>query len=92
MSTGRETQLQESAYELGPFRDEFVAMSDGVRLMTHVWIPKGQGPWPAILVRNPYVDGGNFKDPSLRLVTYGYAVVLQECRAGALPRSSGGPT
>jgi hypothetical protein len=47
-------------------------MNDGVRLMTHVWLPKGQGPGQAILVRNPYVDDGNFKDPSLlRLVTYG---------------------
>jgi uncharacterized protein len=81
MTTDRETRLQEPEYELGPCRGEFVAMSDGVRLMTHVWIPKGQGPWPAILVRNPYVDGGNVKDPSLlQFVTYGYAVVLQECR------------
>jgi hypothetical protein len=31
-----------------------VPMSDGAKLATDVYLPKGDGPWPAILTRTPY--------------------------------------
>ncbi|RXZ79523.1 CocE/NonD family hydrolase [Paenibacillaceae bacterium] len=68
-------------HELGEMRDERVAMRDGVRLMTHVWLPQGEGPWPVIVQRNPYVNADNVRDPGLMIfVRYGFAVVHQECR------------
>ena len=31
-----------------------VAMRDGVRLATDVYLPEGDGPWPVIFLRFPY--------------------------------------
>ncbi|BBI31708.1 CocE/NonD family hydrolase [Cohnella abietis] len=73
--------MPEPGYSHGEYKKEFVEMSDGIRLVTHVWLPSGKGPWPTILVRNPYVDGEDVRDPSLlQFVEHGYAIVLQECR------------
>jgi len=73
--------LPEPTHEFGLYQPIFVTMRDGIRLKTHVWLPNGEGPWPVILMRNPYVDGGDVYDPSfVQFVRYGYAVVLQECR------------
>ncbi len=33
---------------------DMVAMRDGVRLATDVYVPEGDGPWPVILERTPY--------------------------------------
>jgi len=35
-------------------RTEMVAMRDGVRLATDIYLPSGKGPWPVVLVRTPY--------------------------------------
>jgi predicted acyl esterase len=32
---------------------QMVAMSDGVKLATDVYLPKGDGPFPTILMRTP---------------------------------------
>ena len=34
--------------------DEMVAMRDGVKLATSIFLPEGKGPWPVVLVRTPY--------------------------------------
>lgn len=34
-----------------------IPMRDGARLATHVYFPDGPGPWPVVLVRNPYGKG-----------------------------------
>jgi len=62
---------------------EMVAMRDGVKLATDVYIPEAQnnsgGPWPVILMRTPYN-----KDPmgaqSRQWITNGYVFVVQDCR------------
>ncbi|MGD9599219.1 MAG: CocE/NonD family hydrolase [Steroidobacteraceae bacterium] len=73
---------------------ERVAMRDGVRLATDVYLPQGGGPWPALLERTPYGrQGTNHADRSLadpvprpkpeiavQFVRAGYAYVLQDCR------------
>ncbi|MBJ6364298.1 CocE/NonD family hydrolase [Paenibacillus sp. GCM10012307] len=74
-------ELPKARSVIGERRDIQVQMQDGVRLMTHLWLPEGDGTWPVILVRNPYVDGDFVPDPEMVLFAeYGYAVVIQECR------------
>lgn len=62
-----------------------VAMRDGVRLATDVYVPLlGTGPWPAILVRTPYGRGlGASLDEVLTLLSEalgGYVLVVQDMR------------
>jgi putative CocE/NonD family hydrolase len=63
-----------------------VPMRDGVALATNVWLPRGPGPFPALLVRTPYGkdDAGLYGNPKLpdvfALVEAGYAVVAQDVR------------
>lgn len=55
-----------------------VAMRDGVKLETHIYLPEGKGPWPTIVVRDPYSYS---KYLTCRLyVRYGYACVHQDVR------------
>lgn len=58
-----------------------VKMQDGVQLNTRIYTPAGKGPWPVILVRNPYSGLLPYLDlTALILNEYGYVVVLQDCR------------
>ena len=40
---------------------QMVAMSDGVKLATSVFLPEGNGPWPAVLARTPYNKAGSVR-------------------------------
>ncbi len=55
-----------------------VAMRDGVKLATDVYLPEGQGPWPVILTRTPY-NKSRFNQ-SVQWTSNGYAYVVQDCR------------
>ncbi len=60
-----------------------LAMRDGIRLDTNVWLPPGStGPVPAILLRTPYKEStmGFRRLGVLRYVEAGYAVVIQQIR------------
>ncbi len=57
-----------------------VAMRDGVRLSTNVFLPGEHGPFPAILVRTPYNKGTALNDTYRAFVGRGYAVVIQDVR------------
>ncbi|MEB3199075.1 MAG: CocE/NonD family hydrolase [Synechococcaceae cyanobacterium] len=35
-------------------RELWMPCADGVRLATRLWIPEGAGPWPVLLMRQPY--------------------------------------
>jgi uncharacterized protein len=67
-------------------KDIMVPMRDGVQLATDAWVPVGDGPFPALLVRLPYGKDmtGLFAYGLLpnifTLVEAGYAVVYQDCR------------
>lgn len=65
----------------GEIDETRVEMRDGILLATRVYQPQGEGPWPTVLIRNPYVQMnsivGSWCD---RLVRYGYACVLQDVR------------
>lgn len=60
-----------------------VAMRDGVRLATDVYVPPGEGPFPTVLIRLPYDKSGEFSfmaQIAERLTPMGLAVVVQDVR------------
>lgn len=61
-----------------PVRHVKVAMRDGAGLATQIFLPVGQGPWPVVVVRDPYsfAHYGSCKV----WVRYDYACVYQEVR------------
>jgi hypothetical protein len=58
-------------------------MRDGTVLYADVYRPKGAGPWPVLLIRQPYdktqPEGISYIHPSW-YARYGYMVVSQDCR------------
>ena len=59
----------------------FIEMRDGTRLAANVYLPKGQGPWPVIISRTPYLKEGSFMSRGVeRYTDAGYAYVLQDVR------------
>jgi putative CocE/NonD family hydrolase len=60
-----------------------VSMRDGVQLDTSVYLPKGPGPFPAIVVRSPYPNARPDEPGAAfdrKLMERGYALVLQNER------------
>ncbi len=55
-----------------------VRMRDGVELSTQVFLPEGEGPWPVIVVRDPYSFSQYLSCKVF--VRYDYACVYQEVR------------
>ncbi|RED41834.1 CocE/NonD family hydrolase [Paenibacillus sp. VMFN-D1] len=73
--------LPETRTAFGELRNYDIAMRDDIHLRTRVFLPKGSGPWPAILMRNPYPHVMPYLQATATVWTrYGYAVVLQDCR------------
>lgn len=64
--------------------DTMIAMRDGVRLHTKIFVPKNQvGPLPIIMKRTPYgIENapGNFNSYMKDLVTDGYSFAFQDIR------------
>jgi predicted acyl esterase len=57
-----------------------VAMADGVKLATDVYLPTaGKPPYPTVLLRTPY-NKGSGKSIATNLCAVGYAVVVQDLR------------
>lgn len=55
-------------------------MRDGIQLATTVFLPPGDGPWPAILVRTPYERNGGAKYFKSFCAKGAYACVVQDPR------------
>lgn len=55
-----------------------VRMRDGVELSTQLFLPEGKGPWPVIIVRDPY-SFSQYVSCKV-FVQYDYACVYQEVR------------
>ncbi|MDP7327543.1 MAG: CocE/NonD family hydrolase, partial [Prochlorococcaceae cyanobacterium ETNP7_MAG_30] len=36
------------------WRDASLTLTDGVKLVARLWLPKREGTWPALLMRQPY--------------------------------------
>ena len=63
--------------------DAWQEMADGVRLCSRVWTPPGDGPWPVLLMRQPYgraiASTVTYAHPRW-YAGHGYAVVVQDVR------------
>ena len=72
-------KYQEPLWNIHPKETHMVAMRDGVRLATDVYLPDCEGKVPAVLIRTPY---GKNVGPSMyfKYVRRGYAVVVQDTR------------
>src|SRR3989337_1212309 len=72
-----------SLSELAALPDQAVTMRDGTVLRADVYLPVGEGPFPALLERTPY-NKGNSTEVQMGAPAYfaanGYAVVIQDVR------------
>ena len=65
--------------------EEFATLRDGTKLAANVFKPQGQGPWPVILSRTPYLKDGRGTAASLaaqarHYTDAGFVFVLQDVR------------
>ncbi|HET9531480.1 MAG TPA: CocE/NonD family hydrolase [Blastocatellia bacterium] len=59
--------------------EQMVAMRDGVKLATNIYLPEGEGPFPVVLMRTPY--GKDLMGAGSNVWTArGFAFVVQDCR------------
>src|SRR5581483_4308918 len=74
-----------------PHQEVFAAMRDGTKLAANVYLPTGQGPWPVVLMRTPYLKDPDPKRANAQYLTrtieqinrytaHGYALVVQDVR------------
>ncbi len=65
------------------YRDEHLKLKDETLLKSRIWIPHGKGPWPALLMRQPYgreiASTITYAHPSW-WASNGYLVVIQDVR------------
>ena len=59
--------------------EQMVAMRDGIKLATSVYLPEGGGPWPVVLIRTPYGKQTQ-AGANARWTGRGFALVAQDCR------------
>ena len=63
--------------------DAWLELPDGVRLVSRLWTPAGEGPWPVLLMRQPYgraiASTVTYAHPHW-YASHGYAVVVQDVR------------
>ena len=77
----REAKMSQPKYGYRELPQAMVPMSDGVKLATLVYLPRGNisGPFPVILVRSPYGIGGQIGE-YWPYAARGYALVFQATR------------
>lgn len=63
-----------------PPSEQMVAVRDGVKLATDVYLPEGTGPWPVVLTRTPYGKSILGPPSSKQWIEHGYAFVIQDTR------------
>ena len=65
------------------YRDEDLKLRDGTLLRSRIWTPHGEGPWPVLLMRQPYTreiaSTITYAHPSW-WASNGYLVVIQDVR------------
>ncbi len=65
------------------WRDEFLTLKDGIKLASRLWTPKEGGPWPALLMRQPYgreiASTVTYLHPTW-WASHGYLVIIQDVR------------
>ncbi len=65
------------------WRDQSLILKDGVKLQSRIWMPSKGGPWPALLMRQPYgreiASTITYNHP-IWWASHGYLVVVQDVR------------
>lgn len=66
--------------------EEMVGGGDTFRLMTRVYLPEGEGPWPVVVTRTPYVYGGSGDNNTTgrEYAKRGIGYIQQDCRGKGL--------
>ena len=63
--------------------DTHLKLSDGPKLISRIWLPEGKGPWPALLMRQPYgreiASTITYAHPTW-WASKGYMVIIQDVR------------
>ena len=63
--------------------DAPLKLKDGIKLSSRIWVPKGEGPWPALLMRQPYgkeiASTITYAHPTW-WASKGYLVIIQDVR------------
>lgn len=81
MPAGQVHSLSPRTHDVRFLYDQRVPMRDGVRLSTDVFLPKGGGAWPTILLRTPYQSlWSRWIKHAIFWAERGYAFVIQDCR------------
>ncbi|WP_248927164.1 CocE/NonD family hydrolase [Paenibacillus hamazuiensis] len=76
-----ESGLPAATHETGVSEAVRVEMRDGIALMTRIYLPKGEGPWPVVLIRHPYPGMLPLLEATAAVLSKrGYAAVVQDCR------------
>jgi uncharacterized protein len=68
---------------LPKWTEQFMSTRDNVKLAANVFLPAGEGPFPVVLSRTPYLKdalGAASGYPAKRYVDAGYAFVVQDVR------------
>ena len=63
--------------------DKSLVLRDGIRLLSRIWLPNSNGPWPALLMRQPYgreiASTITYSHPEW-WASKGYMVIIQDVR------------
>ena len=59
-----------------------VPCKDGTKLMTHIYLPDGEGPWPVVCTRTPYYFKwqGDQNEEGRQYAQRGIGYIIQDCR------------
>ena len=65
------------------YYDASLKLKDGIKLLSRIWVPNNEGPWPALLMRQPYgreiASTITYAHPTW-WASKGYIVVIQDVR------------
>ncbi|MBQ6038953.1 MAG: CocE/NonD family hydrolase [Bacteroidaceae bacterium] len=63
------------------YEEQMVEGGDGYKLMTCIYKPVGEGPWPVVILRTPYVYGTGDNNANARFYARrGIVYIVQHCR------------
>lgn len=64
------------------YKEVMVPCKDGTKLMTHIYLPDGEGPWPVVCTRTPYNFNwqGDQNEEGRQYAQRGIGYIIQDCR------------
>lgn len=64
------------------YSEEMVQGGDGLKLLTRIYLPEGDGPWPVVVTRTPYVfmERGDTIPIGREYASRGIGYIQQDCR------------